>query len=241
MALLVLDRLLVDLAEEHRHLDGLAVDDVEADLRRVAAVGQADHPVRELDRQEPRGLAREAEARLAARPAHHPRAVGDVSALGERHRVDRRAVLVEVGDVVVAGDHRPDGGEAEGDDDDAADPRARLIAGEAAEVVVGVGELVEELVVYVGGTIRVADFATSGSEELGEAVIAGLEDRAAVLLRNHGVFTVGKDLRKAFTVATLIERAAKVLVFSKLLGKLTLLPEEVVATEKEFYTIMKGM
>lgn len=101
--------------------------------------------------------------------------------------------------------------------------------------------LVEELVVYVGGTIRVADFATSGSEELGEAVIAGLEDRAAVLLRNHGVFTVGKDLRKAFTVATLIERAAKVLVFSKLLGKLTLLPEEVVATEKEFYTIMKGM
>lgn len=101
--------------------------------------------------------------------------------------------------------------------------------------------LVEELVVYVGGTIRVAEFGASGSDELAKAVLEGLEDRAAVLLRNHGVFTVGKDLRKAFTVATLIERAAKVLVFSKLLGKLTLLPDEVVATEKEFYTIMKGM
>ena len=62
-----------------------------------------------------------------------------------------------------------------------------------------------------------------------------------MLLRNHGVFTVGKDLRKAFTAAQLVERAAKILVLSKMVGKVTTLPDEVVATEKEFYTIMKGM
>lgn len=100
--------------------------------------------------------------------------------------------------------------------------------------------LVEEVVVYVGGPIKVADYGVSGSDELADAVVRALEDRAAVLMRNHGLLAVGKDLERAFRVAQLVERAAQVYVFARLLGKVNPLPDSVLEMEREFYNVMKG-
>jgi len=101
--------------------------------------------------------------------------------------------------------------------------------------------LVEEMVVYVGGEVEVAEYGRSGSDELAEAVVASLEDRAAVLLRNHGVLTAAKDLKKAYRVALLVERCAQICALARTIGKPAPLDPDVIEIEKQFYDVMKGM
>ena len=55
--------------------------------------------------------------------------------------------------------------------------------------------LIDEMIVYFGGTVEVADYAFTGTDELGANVVAALSDRAGVLLSNHGNLCVGSDLR----------------------------------------------
>ncbi|RMI36792.1 class II aldolase/adducin family protein [Streptomyces triticirhizae] len=49
----------------------------------------------------------------------------------------------------------------------------------------------------MGGPIRVAAYATYGSDELADAALTALADRSACLLRNHGTLVYGRDLRQA--------------------------------------------
>jgi L-fuculose-phosphate aldolase len=48
-----------------------------------------------------------------------------------------------------------------------------------------------------GGPVRVAPYATYGSEELARNVVLALRDRTACLMGNHGAVTVGPDLAVA--------------------------------------------
>ena len=50
--------------------------------------------------------------------------------------------------------------------------------------------------VALGGPVRVARYATFGTEELAAITLDGLEDRTAVLMANHGSLTYGEDLRR---------------------------------------------
>lgn len=50
----------------------------------------------------------------------------------------------------------------------------------------------------LGGRIRVADYATYGSEELAANVLRALRDRTGCLLRNHGTIVYGDDLEQAY-------------------------------------------
>jgi L-fuculose-phosphate aldolase len=81
----------------------------------------------------------------------------------------------------------------------------------------------------VGGNVPVAAFAVPGTRELGERALAGLGQGNAVLLQNHGVLTVGPTLEKAFTIAAIVEDAAKIYVYSSLLGTPTSVPAELSA------------
>ena len=95
--------------------------------------------------------------------------------------------------------------------------------------------LVDELVTSVGGEVKVADYAFPSTEELAENVAGALHERNAVLLANHGVVAVGADLREALTVCELVERVAHIYVMAKAIGRVSLLPDEVVAVEEELY------
>jgi L-fuculose-phosphate aldolase len=101
--------------------------------------------------------------------------------------------------------------------------------------------LIEELVPYVGGEIAVAEYASTGSDDLAANAVKALENKAAVLVANHGNLCVGKTLLKAFNVCALVEKAAHVYVEALKLGGLHLLPEEVVEMEKGMYEITKEM
>ena len=53
--------------------------------------------------------------------------------------------------------------------------------------------VIEEVDVFVGGDVPVANYEFTGSQELADEVSKWVGDRAAVLMANHGLLTVGKS------------------------------------------------
>jgi L-ribulose-5-phosphate 4-epimerase len=69
-----------------------------------------------------------------------------------------------------------------------------------------------------GGPIPCAPYARVGGEEIGRAVVDGLGASSAILLRNHGVFTVGPSPEAAVKTAVMVEDAARTVFFALQLG-----------------------
>lgn len=97
--------------------------------------------------------------------------------------------------------------------------------------------ILEEMVLYTGGEVKVAKYAPPGTNELAGNVVEALEDRKAVLLMNHGIITCGKDLDDALDVLICVERTAKVYLLSKMIGEPKLLAEEIIEVEKDIYRL----
>ena len=75
------------------------------------------------------------------------------------------------------------------------------------------------MVAVAGGTsIRCADYATFGSQELSDAALAALDGRMACLLGQHGQISLGASLDKALWLAVEVETLAKMYVHSRALG-----------------------
>ncbi|MGB9587571.1 MAG: L-ribulose-5-phosphate 4-epimerase [Armatimonadota bacterium] len=77
-----------------------------------------------------------------------------------------------------------------------------------------------------GCEIPVSDYAKIGGEEIGKEVVDKIGDSPAILLKNHGVFTVGKTVRDAFKAAVMVEDVAKTVHPALLLGQPEELPPE---------------
>jgi L-fuculose-phosphate aldolase len=101
--------------------------------------------------------------------------------------------------------------------------------------------LLDEQVLLLGGSIEVAAYAASASEELAEQAVGALADRAGVLLRHHGVAGVGDTLEAAIEVVELIERVAQVRAITVSMGAPRELPPAVVETQRQVYRMMRGM
>lgn len=78
---------------------------------------------------------------------------------------------------------------------------------------------VHYLVGFSGKKVPLAPYATFGSVELAEQVVASIGSLNAVLLANHGLVTVGADLPAAFNVAEEIELVARLFYQAKSLGE----------------------
>ena len=100
--------------------------------------------------------------------------------------------------------------------------------------------IVDEMVVYVGGDIRVSAYAFPGSEDLAEKVCAALQDRSAAIIRNHGAVGVGRTLKEALRVCSLIERVAKIHAYASITGEVGELPADVVECEQAIYKMRTG-
>ena len=99
--------------------------------------------------------------------------------------------------------------------------------------------IVDEMVVYIGGGIRIGDYAFPGSEELARITCETLGDRNAALLRNHGVVGVGPDVWEALEVCDLVERVAKIFVLAQSLGGANPLPPHIVELEQELFQMRR--
>lgn len=88
--------------------------------------------------------------------------------------------------------------------------------------------------------IKVAEYAPAGSQELAENALRTLGEDSAVLLANHGVVGVGRDLAQAVRVCETVEKAAMVFLMSRIVGGPIPIPTEVIARQVEFFKTRYG-
>lgn len=72
--------------------------------------------------------------------------------------------------------------------------------------------------ILLGGEIRVAPYATFGTRELADHVVAALRDRSAALMANHGAVTHGTTLAKAVDNALLLEWCCRLFLDASRIG-----------------------
>src|ERR1700735_5110182 len=79
-----------------------------------------------------------------------------------------------------------------------------------------------------GGEVPVAPFALIGSDEIGRGVVATLAGHRspAVLMRSHGVFTIGGTARDAVKAAVMCEDAARTVPLARAYGEPAPLPAD---------------
>lgn len=79
-----------------------------------------------------------------------------------------------------------------------------------------------------GGEIPVGPFAVIGDDSIGRGIVQTLRGHRsrAVLMRNHGPFTIGKDARDAVKAAVMCEDVARTIHISRQLGDPLPIPQE---------------
>lgn len=72
-----------------------------------------------------------------------------------------------------------------------------------------------------GGEIPIGPFALIGGDDIGKGIVETLSGHRspAVLMRNHGVFTIGKDARAAVKAAVMCEDVARTAHLARVLGQ----------------------
>ena len=78
-----------------------------------------------------------------------------------------------------------------------------------------------------GGPIPISEYAKIGGEEIGQEIVAKIGSCPALLIKNHGVFTVGRTVSDAFKAAVMVEDVAKTCYLALCIGR----PEEIPAEE----------
>ena len=87
----------------------------------------------------------------------------------------------------------------------------------------------------------VANYKFTGSQELADEVSKWVGDRAAVLMANHGLLTVGKSPKDALKIANLVEITAEMVWGARVLGELVPLPEKTRQKMAPVYKMIRGM
>jgi L-ribulose-5-phosphate 4-epimerase len=91
-----------------------------------------------------------------------------------------------------------------------------------------------------GGPIPCGGFALIGSEAIGKVVLESIGDSRAVLLKNHGVFTVGPNAEAAVKAAVMVEDVAHTVWLALQLGQPDEISPEDVAKLHHRYTHVYG-
>jgi len=79
-----------------------------------------------------------------------------------------------------------------------------------------------------GGPIPCGGFALIGGEDIGRVVVESIGNAPAVLLKNHGVFTVGPTATAAVKAAVMVEDVARTVWYALQIGQPDeILPEDV--------------
>jgi L-ribulose-5-phosphate 4-epimerase len=80
-----------------------------------------------------------------------------------------------------------------------------------------------------GGPIPAGAYAQIGGEEIGAEIVRSIGDSVTILLKNHGVFTIGPTATAAVKAAVMTEDVARTVYYALQLGQ----PEEIPPAEVE--------
>jgi L-ribulose-5-phosphate 4-epimerase len=93
-----------------------------------------------------------------------------------------------------------------------------------------------------GGPIPVGPFALIGGDDIGKGVVETLARyrSRAVLMKNHGVFTIGGTVHEAVKAAVMCEDVARAVHLARALGEVTPLPDDAIDALYERYQNVYG-
>jgi len=98
---------------------------------------------------------------------------------------------------------------------------------------------IDEFAAYVGGDVPVAEYAMTGSAELGENAADCLVDVGSALLANHGTVTVSDSPERAIHQLGVVERAAQIVWGARILGGDAELPASTNETLGSYYRMLR--
>lgn len=99
----------------------------------------------------------------------------------------------------------------------------------------GIPAVMDEQVAILGGDIACTPHQLPGSQGFADVVVEHLGDRRAVLLSNHGMVGVGRDIEQAVTVCHMTERLARIMLLVLPHGEPRVIPEETQKLERMYY------
>lgn len=82
------------------------------------------------------------------------------------------------------------------------------------------------MIAVAGRDVRVAEYATFGTEALAQNALKGMANRKAVFLANHGILAGESDLAKAYSVVEEVEYCAKLYCIARSIGEPVILSDE---------------
>jgi L-ribulose-5-phosphate 4-epimerase len=93
-----------------------------------------------------------------------------------------------------------------------------------------------------GGPVPIGPFAIIGDESIGEGIVATLTGHRsrAVLMQNHGPFTIGKSPKDAVKAAVMVEDVARTVFVAQQHGDLIPMPQEAIDSLFDRYQNVYG-
>ena len=86
-----------------------------------------------------------------------------------------------------------------------------------------------------GGEVPIGGYAPIGGEDIGQEIIDKIGRSLAIIMQNHGVFTIGASAQQATKVAVEVEDVAKITHLAMLRGQPILLTDEQIEYMVDLY------
>lgn len=197
----------------------------------------------ELNRSLPRlGLAAWTTGNLSARDPGSGLIAIKPSGVRYEHMTPHDIVVLDVDGAVVAGSRKPSVDAAShlvyrqrpdvGGVVHTHSPYATAFAAVARPIPVVLTSIADQF----GGAVPVGAYVPPiGGEAIGAEIVRSIGRSPAVLLKNHGVFTIGPTAAKALQAAAMVEENARTVAIALSLGVLDELPAEDIERQRAFY------
>ncbi|MFT4294478.1 MAG: L-ribulose-5-phosphate 4-epimerase [Micropruina sp.] len=91
-----------------------------------------------------------------------------------------------------------------------------------------------------GGPVPCGGYAPIGGDAIGKEVVAKIGRSPAILMRQHGVFTIGPTINKALQAAIMVEDVAHTVAIAMGIGQIEVLPESEIEANFDRYSNRYG-
>lgn len=91
-----------------------------------------------------------------------------------------------------------------------------------------------------GGPIPAGAYAPIGGEEIGREIVRSIGDSPAILMKSHGVFTIGPSPMAAVKAAVMVEDVARTVYYALQMGQPEEIPPDEVARAHRRYVEQYG-
>ncbi len=92
----------------------------------------------------------------------------------------------------------------------------------------------------LGGEIPIGGYVAVGGDQIGAEILRKIGSSLAIVMQNHGVYTIGATVWKALTIAVEVEEIAKTTHFAMLHGNPIILTPEQIAEFHDIYENLFG-